>query len=61
MADKDNGGFPGHDEGTNRPPNVSGNVYVSSGSTFAPLAGGVDGGTTQKNSLGTSGKADGQE
>lgn len=61
MADKMTGGFPGHDEGTNRPPNVPAGVYQSSPGTFAPLSSGVDGGTTQKNNLGTTGKPEGGE
>jgi hypothetical protein len=61
MADKMDGGYPGHDEGTNRPPNVPSTVFTGSGATFAPLSGGVDGGTTQKNDLGTTGIAEGSK
>lgn len=62
MAIKDvSGTFPGHDEGSNGPaPNAPATVFQG-GSTFAPLQSGVSGGTTQKNSLGTTGKVDGQE
>ena len=53
-------GFPGHDEGTNRPPNA-GEGMLQGGSTFAPLSSSADAGTTVKNSLGTSGKPEGGE
>lgn len=62
MANNSNGGFPGHDEGSNAPaPNAPSTVFTGSGSTFAPLQGGVTGGTTSKNSLGTTGKPEGGE
>lgn len=61
MADSKNGGFPGHDEGTNRPPGDSGKVFTGSGSTFAPLSSTVDSTINQKGSLGSTGKAEGQE
>lgn len=59
--DNKSGGFPGHDEGSNKPPNAPSGVYQSGSGTYAPLSSTVDGGTTQKNSLGSTGKADGQE
>lgn len=60
MAEK-SGGFKGHDEGSNGPaPNAPSTVFQG-GSTFAPLSGEVSGGTTQKNDLGKSGKAEGSE
>ena len=62
MAAKDStAGAPytGHDEGSNGSPVA--NVFVGSGGTFAPMDQGVSGGTTNKNSLGSTGKAEGQE
>ncbi len=57
----DTGGFKGHDEGSNGPaPNAPATV-LQGGSTFAPLQGGVSGGTTNKNNLGTTGKPEGGE
>lgn len=58
MADK---GFPGHDEGTNRPPNVPSTVFTGSGATFAPLSGSVDNTINSKGSLGSTGKPEGGE
>jgi len=59
MADSKS--FPGHDEGSNGPaPNAPATVFQG-GSTFAPLQSGVTGGTTSKNNLGTTGKAEGSE
>ena len=58
---KDTGSYPGHDEGSNGPdPNAPSTVFQG-GSTFAPLAGGADGGTSVKNDLGKTGKAEGGE
>lgn len=55
------GAYPGHDEGSNGPaPNAPATV-LTGGSTFAPLQGGVTGGTTSKNNLGTTGKPEGGE
>lgn len=56
---KDTGGFPGHDEGSNGSPVKD--VFISSGGTYAPMDQGVAGGTTNKNSLGSTGKAEGQD
>jgi hypothetical protein len=50
--------YDGHDEGSNGSPVKD--VFTGSGATFAPMDQGVSGGTTQKNPLGSSGKADGQ-
>lgn len=61
MADSKNGGFPGHDEGTNRPPNVPSNVFVSSGSTFAPLQSGNANPVNVKTDQGNTGKPEGGE
>ena len=58
MADKDMG-FAGHDEGSNGSPVA--NCFTGSGGTFAPLDQGVSGGTTEKNPLGTTGKAEGSK
>lgn len=59
LKDTTSGGYPGHDEGSNGSPVA--NVFIGSGGTFAPMDSGVSGGTTNKNSLGSSGKAEGQE
>lgn len=61
MAMNNTGSYPGHDEGSNGPaPNAPATVFEG-GSTFAPLQGGVTGGTTNKNNLGTTGKPEGGE
>lgn len=59
MKDTMSSAFPGHDEGSNGSPVKD--CFVGSGGTFAPMDQGVSGGTTSKNSLGSTGKADGQE
>lgn len=60
MSDSKNGAFPGHDEGTNRPPNAPASVFTG-GSTFAPLASAPGDTINQKGSLGSTGKAEGGE
>lgn len=50
--------FPGHDEGTNKANDAS---FLQSPATHAPLQSDASGGTTVKNDLGTSGKAEGSK
>lgn len=59
-TNSDSGAFPGHDEGSNRPPNAPDSV-LTGGSTFAPLSSSVDSTINQKGSLGTTGKPEGGE
>lgn len=56
MADN-KGGFPGHDEGTNKPPNAS---FYDSPGTFAPLQTDTSSVNT-KSDLGTTGKVEGSK
>jgi len=58
MPDK-NGSYPGHDEGTNRPPAGADGTFTSSGSTFAPLAGGDENPVNVKTNQGQTGKPEG--
>jgi len=61
MADSKNGGFPGHDEGTNRPPNVPRQCIREFGFHVCSAQQRNENPVNVKTPTGNTGKVEGQE